>query len=100
MNLHFSRSARSRRRGGLKRAAGKKGTVFEEMYLLRSLKKTVENKMEELQSESLSSKVFPDFVTLGRHSDAFAISRSSGVAARVALAAEHVASSSCSRAAD
>ncbi|KAI5477208.1 elongator complex protein 1 [Pseudohyphozyma bogoriensis] len=46
-----SRSTRSKRRGGIKRAAGKKGTIFEEFYLLRSLKKTVEDKLGELQTE-------------------------------------------------
>lgn len=42
------RTAASRRKGALKRAAGKKGSIFEETYLLLSLKKTYEVKLAEL----------------------------------------------------
>lgn len=44
-----SRTSRSRRRAGLKKAAGKKGSVYEEMYLLNSIKKSIEVKLAELQ---------------------------------------------------
>ncbi|KAK4047856.1 putative elongator complex protein 1 [Microbotryomycetes sp. JL221] len=47
-----SRTAKSRKRASLKRAAGKKGTVFEESYLLNSVKKTVETRLLELQNEA------------------------------------------------
>ncbi|GAA6062845.1 hypothetical protein JCM10212_001851 [Sporobolomyces blumeae] len=46
-----SKTARSRKRAGLKKAAGKKGSVYEEMYLLNSIKKSVETKLAELQAE-------------------------------------------------
>ncbi|GAA6006180.1 hypothetical protein JCM11491_002062 [Sporobolomyces phaffii] len=46
-----SKTARSRRRAGLKKAAGKKGSVYEEMYLLNSIKKTFEVKLADLQAE-------------------------------------------------
>ncbi|GAA5833802.1 hypothetical protein JCM3766R1_000102 [Sporobolomyces carnicolor] len=46
-----SRTSRSRRRAGIKKAAGKKGSVYEEMYLLNSIKKSVEVKLAELQAE-------------------------------------------------
>jgi len=46
-----SRTARSRRRAGLKKIAGKKGSVYEEMYLLNSIKKSLEVKIAELQSK-------------------------------------------------
>lgn len=45
-----SKTSGSRRRAALKKAAGKKGTVYEEMYLLNSLKKTAESRLAELQS--------------------------------------------------
>ncbi|BGP42072.1 Putative elongator complex protein 1 [Rhodotorula kratochvilovae] len=47
-----SKTANSRRRNALKKAAGKKGTVYEEMYLLNSLKKAAETKLAELQTET------------------------------------------------
>ena len=37
----------------LKKAAGKKGSIYEESYLLKSLKKSIEDKVLELQSEFL-----------------------------------------------
>ncbi|KAK4050772.1 putative elongator complex protein 1 [Microbotryomycetes sp. JL201] len=46
-----SRTAKSRKRASLRKAAGKKGTVFEEMYLLNSIKKTFETRLLELQSD-------------------------------------------------
>lgn len=49
------KTATSRRRAALKRAAGKKGTVYEEMYLLNSMKKAAEVKLAELQSASRCS---------------------------------------------
>ncbi|BGP02142.1 Putative elongator complex protein 1 [Rhodotorula toruloides] len=47
-----SKTSGSRRRAALKKAAGKKGTVYEEMYLLNSLKKTAESRLAELQRET------------------------------------------------
>lgn len=47
---YHSKTATSRRRQALRKAAGKKGSVYEEMYLLNSIKKTVEVKLVELQS--------------------------------------------------
>ncbi|KAM0754229.1 IkappaB kinase complex, IKAP component [Meredithblackwellia eburnea MCA 4105] len=47
-----SKTSRSRRRGNLKKAAGKKGSVYEETYLLRSIKKSVEDKLGEIQGET------------------------------------------------
>ena len=42
----------------LKKAAGKKGSIYEESYLLKSLKKSVEDKLLELQSDfSLPSTI-------------------------------------------
>lgn len=54
-----SKTASSRRRAALKRAAGKKGTVYEELYLLNSIKKTAEVKLGEVQSPSLSPPSLP-----------------------------------------
>lgn len=48
----FRRTSKSRRRGVLKKAAGKKGSIYEESYLLRSLKKSFESKLDEIQSSS------------------------------------------------
>lgn len=45
----FRKTATSRRKAALKRVAGRKGTVYEEMYLLNSVKKAVETRLAELQ---------------------------------------------------
>lgn len=47
-----SRSTKSKRRAGLKKLSGKKGSVFEESYLLVSLKKSIEVRLVELQGPS------------------------------------------------
>lgn len=58
------RSARSKRRAGIKKAAGKKGSIYEETYLLNSLKKSLETRLSELQGEfglfAASTCVFAD----------------------------------------
>ncbi|GAA6025944.1 hypothetical protein JCM10207_004489 [Rhodosporidiobolus poonsookiae] len=48
---HSSKTAGSRRRQALKKAAGKKGSVYEEMCLLNSIKKNAEVKLDELQTD-------------------------------------------------
>ncbi|SCV71454.1 BQ2448_3042 [Microbotryum intermedium] len=50
--ISSTRSSRSRRRAGLKKAAGKKGSIYEETYLLNSFKKSVETRLAELQTET------------------------------------------------
>ncbi|GAA5945114.1 hypothetical protein JCM3775_000913 [Rhodotorula graminis] len=57
-----SKTASSRRRAALKRVAGKKGTVYEEMYLLNSMKKAAEVKLAELQTETAT--LLPVLLTL------------------------------------
>ncbi|GAA5870104.1 hypothetical protein JCM1840_003583 [Sporobolomyces johnsonii] len=57
-----SKTAKSRRRAGLKKMAGKKGSVYEEMYLLNSIKKSVEVKLAELQNETAA--LLPILLTL------------------------------------
>ncbi|GAA6031547.1 hypothetical protein JCM8097_006514 [Rhodosporidiobolus ruineniae] len=57
-----SRTATSRRRQALKKAAGKKGSVYEEIYLLNSIRKTVEGKLVELRAEV--SALLPILLTL------------------------------------
>jgi len=47
-----SKTAKSRRKQAVKKAAGRKGTIFEETYLLSSLRKAVEGKLAELQAEA------------------------------------------------
>ncbi|GAA5885604.1 hypothetical protein JCM16303_001478 [Sporobolomyces ruberrimus] len=61
-----SKTARSRRRQGLKKAAGKKGSVYEEMYLLNSIKKSVEVKLADLQAEVAA--LLPILLTLSSSS--------------------------------
>ncbi|GAA5975319.1 hypothetical protein JCM5350_006430 [Sporobolomyces pararoseus] len=61
-----SRTSRSRRRAGIKKAAGKKGSVYEEMYLLNSIKKSVEVKLAELQAEVAA--LLPILLTLSSSS--------------------------------
>ncbi|GAA5969527.1 hypothetical protein JCM11641_008144 [Rhodosporidiobolus odoratus] len=55
-------TATSRRRQALKKAAGKKGSVYEEMYLLNSIKKTAESKLAELQTDTAA--LLPILMTL------------------------------------
>ncbi|KDE09564.1 hypothetical protein MVLG_00459 [Microbotryum lychnidis-dioicae p1A1 Lamole] len=50
--ISSTRSSRSKRRAGLKKAAGKKGSIYEETYLLNSFKKSVETRLAELQTET------------------------------------------------
>ncbi|GJN92512.1 hypothetical protein Rhopal_005542-T1 [Rhodotorula paludigena] len=57
-----SRTAGSRKRAALKKAAGKKGTVYEEMYLLNSMKKSAETRLAELQTET--GALLPVLLTL------------------------------------
>ncbi|GAA5956343.1 hypothetical protein JCM21900_006151 [Sporobolomyces salmonicolor] len=57
-----SKTAKSRRRAGLKKMAGKKSSVYEEMYLLNSMKKSVEVKLAELQTETAA--LLPILLTL------------------------------------
>ncbi|BGP18516.1 hypothetical protein JCM10213_002969 [Rhodosporidiobolus nylandii] len=57
-----SKTATSRRRQALKKAAGKKGSVYEEMYLLNSIKKTAEVKLAELQNDAAA--LLPVLLTL------------------------------------
>ncbi|ORY54599.1 IKI3 family-domain-containing protein [Leucosporidium creatinivorum] len=61
-----SRTARSRRRAGIKKAAGKKGSIYEETYLLNSLKKSLEVRLAELQGETAA--LLPILLTLGSSS--------------------------------
>ncbi|GAA5832721.1 hypothetical protein JCM11251_005735 [Rhodosporidiobolus azoricus] len=61
-----SKTSTSRRRQALKKAAGKKSSVYEEMYLLNSIKKTVESKLTELQTDAAA--LLPILLTL-RSSD-------------------------------
>ncbi|GAA6056745.1 hypothetical protein JCM3770_005875 [Rhodotorula araucariae] len=74
-----SKTASSRRRNALKKAAGKKGTVYEEMYLLNSLKKAAETRLAELQVETAA--LLP--VLLSLHSAAH---RSAALELQAALA--------------
>lgn len=53
------KTATSRRKAALKRVAGRKGTVYEEMYLLNSIKKVVEGRHSDLQSELRLGESFP-----------------------------------------
>lgn len=48
-------TSKSKRRAGLKKASGKKGTIYEESYLLNSMKKAVEVRLLEIESTSRSS---------------------------------------------
>ncbi|GAA5993070.1 hypothetical protein JCM10908_003090 [Rhodotorula pacifica] len=57
-----SKTAGSRRKAALKRVAGRKGTVYEEMYLLNSIKKAAETRLAELQGEA--GAVLPVLLTL------------------------------------
>ncbi|GAA5889329.1 hypothetical protein JCM6882_000709 [Rhodosporidiobolus microsporus] len=61
-----SKTSTSKRRQALKKAAGKKSSVYEEMYLLNSMKKTVESKLAELQTDAAA--LLPVLLTL-RSSD-------------------------------
>ncbi|GAA5883430.1 hypothetical protein JCM3774_004277 [Rhodotorula dairenensis] len=57
-----SKTATSRRKAALKRVAGRKGTVYEEMYLLNSIKKAAETRLAELQGEAAA--LLPVLLTL------------------------------------
>ncbi|GAA6015095.1 hypothetical protein JCM10207_008729 [Rhodosporidiobolus poonsookiae] len=63
---HSSKTAGSRRRQALKKAAGKKGSVYEEMYLLNSIKKNAEVKLDELQTDVAA--LLPILLTLSSSS--------------------------------
>ncbi|BGP57178.1 Putative elongator complex protein 1 [Rhodotorula sphaerocarpa] len=65
-----SKTATSRRKAALKRVAGRKGTVYEEMYLLNSIKKVVEGRHSDLQTDA--SKLLPVLLSLDsrEHRDA------------------------------
>ena len=45
-------TSKSKRRAGLKKLSGKKGTIYEESYLLNSMKKAVEVRLLEIESAS------------------------------------------------
>lgn len=46
------KTAKSRRKQAVKKAAGRKGTIYEETYLLNSIKKAAEAKLAEIQAEA------------------------------------------------
>ncbi|KAM0790761.1 hypothetical protein ACM66B_004611 [Microbotryomycetes sp. NB124-2] len=73
-----SRTAKSRKRASLRKAAGKKGTVFEETYLLNSIKKSLETRLLELQNETHA-------VMVGFLASDNALSRSAAVELQQAL---------------
>lgn len=49
--VRSSQTSKSKRRAGLKKASGKKGSVYEESYLLNSMKRSVEARLLEIETE-------------------------------------------------
>ncbi|KAK4705712.1 elongator complex protein 1, partial [Phenoliferia sp. Uapishka_3] len=75
-----SRTSKSRRRGQIKKAAGKKGSIYEEAYLLKSLKKSFEGKLDEIQTDTAA--LIPALLSL-----ATTAHRSAAVEVQAALSA-------------
>ncbi|KAL8292997.1 hypothetical protein RQP46_000691 [Phenoliferia psychrophenolica] len=85
-----SGTSKSKRRGLLKKAAGKKGSIYEESYLLKSLKKSLEDKLKDFQVDTAG--LLPVLLSLSStaHRSAAAALQESLAALEVQLAANIV----------